>query len=105
MGRSKSLIKLRDIWFSPKSLLGEPRDNYAVGVELLNETRGLPAYLLQSNSEYHSDYPGSQSAGDNLRGQKGNNPDRPLRSLIHAQCIRKSGLRDSGDVGLEAATI
>ncbi len=105
MGRSKSLIKLRDIWFSPKSLLGEPRDNYAVGVELLNETRGLPAYLLQSNSEYRRDYLGSQTAGDNLRGQKGNNPDRRLRSLIRAECIRRSFFCDSGDVGLEAATI
>jgi len=27
-------------------------------------------------------YPGSQSAGDNIRGQKGNNPDRQLRSRI-----------------------
>ncbi len=76
-----------------------------MGVELLNETGGPPAYPLQSNSEYHRDYPGSQSAGDNLRGQKGNNPDRRLRSLIHAQCVRKSFSYDSGDVGLEAATI
>ena len=66
---------------------------------------GPPAYPLQSNSEYHRDYPGSKSAGDNLRGQKGNNPDRPLRPPIHAECVRKSGFRDSGDVGLEAATI
>ena len=43
--------------------------------------------------------------GDNLRGQKGNNPDRRLRSLIHAKCVRKSFLYDSEDVGLEAATI
>ena len=85
--------------------LGLASGHYAVGVELLNETWGLPAYRLQSNSEYHSDYPGSQTTGDNLRGQKGNNPDRPLRSQIHAQCRRMSGLPDSGDVGLEAATI
>jgi hypothetical protein len=85
--------------------LGLASGHYAAGVELLNETWGLPAYRLQSNSEYRSDYPGSQTTGDNLRGQKGNNPDRPLRSPIHAQCGRMSGLRDSGDVGLEAATI
>ena len=84
---------------------GAASGHYVVGVELLNETRGPPACRLQSNSEYHDDYPGSESAGDNLRGQKGNNPDRLLRSPIHAQCIRKSGFRDSGDVGLEAATI
>ena len=84
---------------------GAASGHYAVGVELLNETRGPPAYLLQSNSEYHSDYPGSETAGDNLRRQKENNPDRLLRSPIRAQCIRKSSFSDSGDVGLEAATI
>ncbi len=76
-----------------------------MGVELLNETRALPGYLPQPNSEYHGDYPGSQTAGDNLRGQEGNNPDRRLRSRIHAECIRTFGFKDSGDVGLEAATI
>lgn len=48
---------------------------------------------------------GSQTAGDNLRGQEGNNPDRQLRSLIMPQLLRKLGCRDSQDVGLEAATI
>ncbi len=76
-----------------------------MGVELLNETRALPGYLPQPNSEYHNDYPGSQSVGDKLHGRKGNNPDRRLRSLIHAKCVRKSLFCDSGDVGLEAATI
>ena len=85
--------------------LGAASGHYATGVERLIETWGPPAYRLQPNSEYRSDYPGSESAGDNLRGQKENNPDRLLRSPIHAQCIRKSSFRDSGDVGLEAATI
>ena len=76
-----------------------------MGVELLNETRALPGYLPQPNSEYHSDYLGSQTAGDKLRGQKGNSPDRRLRSRIHAKCVRKSLFYDSEDVGLEAATI
>ncbi len=76
-----------------------------MGVELLNGSRGLPAYLLQSNSEYHSDYPGRKSTGDNVRGQKGNNPDRQLRPPISSECIRKLVFCDSGDVGLEAATI
>ena len=76
-----------------------------MGVELLNETRALPGYLPQPNSEYHNDYPGSQTVGDKLHGQKGNNPDRRLRSLIHAKCVRKSFFCDSEDVGLEAATI
>ena len=85
--------------------LGAASGHYVTGVELLNETRGLPACRLQSNSEYRNDYPGSETVGDNLRGRKGNNPDRLLRSLIHAKCLRMSGFRDSGDVGLEAATI
>ena len=84
---------------------GTASDHYAVGVELLNETRGPPACRLQSNSEYHSDYPGSETTGDNLRGRKGNNPAHLLRSPIYAQCLRKSDFEDSGDVGLEAATI
>ena len=76
-----------------------------MGVELLNEMRGLPDYLLQSNSEYYNDYPGSQTTRNNLRGQKGNNPDRRLRSLRFTKCVRKLNCKDSQDVGLEAATI
>ena len=61
-----------------------------MGVELLKGDVGLPAYTLLSNSEYHRDYLGSESARDNLRGQKGNNPDRLLRSRNLAQFVRKS---------------
>ena len=85
--------------------LGTASGHYATGVELLNETRALPGYLPQSNSEYRGDYPGSERAGDNVRAQKGNNPDRQLRPPSPAECIRKSAFRDSQDVGLEAATI
>ena len=85
--------------------LGAASSHYTAGVELLNETRGPPACRPQPNSEYRGDYLGSETTRDNLRGQKGNNPDRLLRSQIHAQCIRKSSFKDSGDVGLEAATI
>ncbi len=74
-------------------------------VELLNEMRALPGYLAQPNSECYDDYPGSQSVGDKLHGREGNNPDRRLRSPIRAKCVRKSFSKDSGDVGLEAATI
>ena len=84
---------------------GAASSHYVAGVELLNGTRGPPACRLQPNSEYRNDYLGSESTGDNLRGRKGNSPDRLLRSPIHAECIRKSGFSDSGDVGLEAATI
>jgi hypothetical protein len=70
--------------------LGAASGNYPVGVELLKGDVGLPAYTLLSNSEYHRDYPGSESARDNLRGQNGNNRDRLLRSLNMTQFGRKS---------------
>ena len=76
-----------------------------MGVELLNGIEGPPAYSPQSNSEYHNDYHGSQTTGANLRGQKGNSPDRRLRSQNDAKWIRKSNCGDSQDVGLEAAII
>ena len=61
--------------------LGAASSDYFEGVELLKGDVGLPAYTLLSNSEYFKAYLGSESARDNLRGQKGNNPDRLLRSL------------------------
>ena len=85
--------------------LGAASGHYFAGVELLNETWALPGYRPQSNSEYREDYPGSESAGANVRGQEGNNPDRQLRSLSPAKCVRTSVFCDSQDVGLEAATI
>ena len=60
--------------------LGAASSHYTQGVELLKGDVGLPAYTLLSNSEYHRDYLGSESARDNLRGQEGNNLDRLLRS-------------------------
>ena len=84
---------------------GTASGHYVAGVELLNATRALPGYLPQSNSEYRHDYPGSERAGANVRAQKGNNPDRQLRSQNSAECVRKCAFRDSQDVGLEAATI
>ena len=85
--------------------LGAASSQYPTGVELLKGAVGLPAYTLLPNSEYCRAYLGSESARDNLRGQKGNNPDRLLRSPNAAQFVRKLLCRDSQDVGLEAATI
>ena len=76
-----------------------------VGGRALNGLGPLPRYQTQSNSEYRYVYTGTQTAGDNLRGREGNNPDHQLRSLKHAQWLRKSLCSDSQDVGLEAATI
>jgi hypothetical protein len=52
-------------------------------VELLFGCGGLPAYQLQANSEDHFVLLGSQLLGDKLQRQKGNSPDRQLRSLSH----------------------
>jgi hypothetical protein len=60
--------------------LGAAWSNYNIGVELLKGDVGLPAYTLLPNSEYYVDYLWSESASDNVRGQKGNNLDRLLRS-------------------------
>ena len=79
--------------------------DYFTGVELLIGDGGPPAYPPLPNSEYRKPYLGSQTAGDNVRGQKGNNPDRQLRSRSFAKFIRKLDCCDSQDVGLEAATI
>ena len=69
--------------------LGAALSYYPSGVELLKGDVGLPAYTLLPNSEYHDDYLGSESARDNLRGQKGNNLDRLLRSQNITQFVRK----------------
>ena len=69
--------------------LGAALSHYSTGVELLKGNVGLPAYTSLPNSEYLNDYLGSESARDNLRGQKGNNLERLLRSQNMAQFVRK----------------
>ena len=46
---------------------------------------------------------GSQSLGDNFRGQEGNNPDRQLRSPMYTKWKRMWERSDNQEVGLEAA--
>jgi hypothetical protein len=60
--------------------LGAASGHYIVEVELLKGIVGLPAYTFLPNSECHNDYPGSESASDNVRGRDGNNLDHRLRS-------------------------
>ena len=85
--------------------LGAASSHYVWGVELLKGNGALPGYPSLPNSEYPDAYLGSESVGDNLHGQKGNNPDRLLRSPNITQFVRKSFCCDNQDVGLEAATI
>ena len=49
------------------------------GGRALDELGAPPGYQTQPNSEYRCVKSGSQSAGDKIRGQEGNNPDRRLR--------------------------
>ena len=60
-------------------------------------------YQTQINSECRKMLSGSQTTGDKIRGQKGNSPDRRLRSPNIAQWKRKCDGTDSQEVGLEAA--
>ena len=53
-------------------------------VELLFGLGGLPAYRIQANSEDRIVLLGSQLLGDKLQRQKGNSPDRQLRSPSHS---------------------
>jgi len=62
-----------------------------------------PDYRTQLNSEYRVWYRGSKNAGDKLRIQKGNSPDRQLRSLNYAKCKTRCDYLNNQDVGLEAA--
>ena len=41
---------------------------------------GFTAYQIHSNSECLKSTYGSETTGDKVRGQKGNSPDRQLRS-------------------------
>ena len=101
-------VKVSSNWEISRS----PRNSFwaslvyqSAGVELLNGDGELPACPPQSNSEYRRCRHGSQSVCDNVHRQKGNNPDRQLRSPMASQFLRKLGCNDSQDVGLEAATI
>ena len=55
-----------------------------MAVELLFGLGGLPAYRIQANSEDQDVLLGSQLLGDKLQRQKGNSPDRQLRSPSHS---------------------
>ena len=84
MGRSERLIKPRDSWFSSKCIEVQ-RCMFMNGGRALKRLGGIPVYQTLSNSEYHSTEYSSETAGDKLRRQKGNNPDQQLRCLNYAK--------------------
>lgn len=53
---------------------------FSYGGRALKGLGGPQAYQTLSNFEYRNLKSGSQTTGDKLRGQKGNSPDRRLRS-------------------------
>ena len=55
------------------------------GGRALKGLGGIPVYQTLSNSEYRSTERGSETAGDKLRRQKGNNPDQQLRCPNNAK--------------------
>ena len=73
------------------------------GGRALNGLGPFTGYQTHSNSECRNTIYGSQTAGDKIRGQEGNSPDRQLRSQNYAKWKRKCDGEDSQEVGLEAA--
>jgi hypothetical protein len=79
VGRGDMPTEPGDSWFSPKCIEVQPQG-------LVNGGRALDGlggeYLTNSNQTTNSinPYPGSETAGDKLRSQKGNSPDHQLRS-------------------------
>ena len=75
------------------------------GGRALNGLGAQQRYRTQSNSECRDVQPGSQTAGDKLRGREEKSPDRRLRSPNRAKWKRKWDRPDSQEVGLEAAIL
>ena len=73
------------------------------GGKALDDCGGVKAYQNQSNSECRKSTYGSETVCAKVHSQKGNSPNRQLRSRNNAKCKMKSGCTDSQEVGLEAA--
>jgi hypothetical protein len=65
---------------SPRNILRYSLGKFTYGGRALTGLGAPPGYQTLSNSECRKLYPGSQTAGDKVRSQKGNSPDRRLRS-------------------------
>ena len=105
MGWSEKLIEQRNSWFSPKELSGL-RHMFPLGVEhwkvstVRNDARPIKLRIPEVKNM------AVRRWGRSSIRQKGNSPDRQLRSLnLRSVQIRRWNFPDSQDVGLEAATI
>lgn len=105
MDRGERPNKSGDSWFSPKTIEVVPREFSAGGRALFwlgghgvlpNQGKlRIPARAIT----------GDRAPGANVRTQKGNNPDRRLRSRILAKWKTKCKGPDNQEVGLEAAIL
>ena len=94
MDRGEKPNEPGDSWFSPKCLSGQPRP-YRKGVEHCFGEGVFPAYRAVTISEYLSFIGGSETVTAKCHRQKGNSPDRSLRSLISVKWLRKCGDRNN----------
>ena len=97
--------KSGDSWFSPKTIEVVPREK-APGGRALFWLGGHGVLPNQGKLRIPgSCFTGDRAPGANVRTQKGNNPDRRLRSPITAKWKTKWKGRDNQEVGLEAAIL
>ncbi len=79
MVRGERPIKLGDSWFSAKSIEVERR-MITFGGRALDGLGGSDPYQTQPNSEYQNVQSGRHTVGAKFHCEKGNSPNRPLRS-------------------------
>ena len=65
----------------------------------------VKSYQIQGNSEYRNMLKSSQILGAKVQDQKGNSPDRSLRTLNKSKWKRSWLNCDNQEVGLEAAIL
>ena len=80
MERGEIPTERGDSWFSPKCIEVQPRGRPDWAVERCVGSGPGAGYHPHANCECQVSFPVSETAGANLRRQKGNNPDPQLRS-------------------------
>ncbi len=80
MERGEIPTERGDSWFSPKCIEVQPQVRTVLEVERCLGSGPGAGYQPQANCECQVRHPVSETAGANLRRQKGNNPDHQLRS-------------------------
>ncbi len=83
MERGEIPTERGDSWFSPKCIEVQPRGCSVVEVEHCVGSGPGAGYHPHANCECHHSPSVRETAGANLRRQKGNNPDHQLRPLNH----------------------